>query len=87
MTESGIESWNSLWTERKCKPFYLKNSDLRSNLSNQFNTDYNSLEPIKQVIDDDLLGVELNEIFGLFIWKAQKKEIKDLWNRNKNNSY
>lgn len=75
MTESDVEGFNSLTVDRTCKPLYLKNNDLRSIGGKQF-TDYDLIEPIKRVIGDDLLCVQLNRN----LWRVY---LKNTENRNK----
>lgn len=75
MTESDVDSLNSLTVDRTCKPLYLKISDLRSIGGKQF-TDYDLIEPIKQVIGDDLLCVQLDKN----LWRVY---LKNTENRNK----
>lgn len=75
MTESDVEGLNSLTVDRTCKPLYLKNNDLRSIGEKQF-TDYDLVEPIKRVIGDDLLCVQLERN----LWRVY---LKNTENRNK----
>lgn len=75
MTESDVEGFNSLTVDRTCKPLYLKNNDLRSIGGKQF-TDYDLIEPIKRVIGDDLLCVQLDRN----LWRVY---LKNTENRNK----
>lgn len=75
MTESDVEGLNSLTVDRTCKPLYLKNNDLRSIGGKPF-TDYDLIEPVKQVIGDDLLCVQLDRN----LWRVY---LKNTENRNK----
>ena len=75
MDENDPENFNSLSVERTCKPLYLKNSDLRSDGVKQF-TDYELIEPIKRVVGDDLLCVQLDRN----LWRIY---LKNTENRNK----
>ncbi|XP_062583223.1 uncharacterized protein LOC134244991 [Saccostrea cucullata] len=75
MDENDPENFNSLSVERTCKPLYLRNSDLRSDGGKQF-TDYELIEPIKRVVGDDLLCVQLDRN----LWRIY---LKNTENRNK----
>ena len=57
MAQGGLYSAPTV--DRTSKPLYLKNNDLRGTSRKQF-TDFDLIDPIKRVIGDDLLCVQLD---------------------------
>ena len=57
MAQGGLDSAPTV--DRTSKPLYLKNNDLRGTSRKQF-TDFDLIDPIKRVIGDDLLCVQLD---------------------------
>ena len=57
MGQGGLDSTPTV--DRTSKPLYLKNNDLYGTSRKQF-TDFDLIDPIKRVIGDDLLCVQLD---------------------------
>ena len=75
MAQGGLDSAPTV--DRTSKPLYLKNNDLRGTSRKQF-TDFDLIDPIKRVIGDDLLCVQLTAIYGEFISKIPKADSRSL---------
>lgn len=57
---------SSLAGDRTNKPLYIKNSDLKTSQGKHL-TDYDLIDPIKKVVGDDILCVQLDRIYGASI--------------------